>query len=135
MKSLDLAKTKTLAKIHDTFDLSKNFEPVTVINSGNGYHLYIPTDSESKILEQISSFNEYKEPSKLFLRFAERYLTNGKADLKHYHTVSFRNCLLRIPGSYNSKNMSRVSIVQKWNGTSKVPVHLLYDKFLAYLID
>jgi hypothetical protein len=49
--------------------------------------------------------------------------------------VSFKNCLLRIPGSYNSKNMSQVSIVQKWNGTLKVPLHLLYSKFLAYLID
>ena len=31
--------------------------------------------------------------------------------------------------------MSQVNIVQKWNGTSKVPLHLLYSKFLAYLID
>jgi Primase X len=49
--------------------------------------------------------------------------------------VSFKNCLLRIPGSYNSKNMSQVNIVQKWNCASKVQLHLLYDKFLAYLID
>jgi hypothetical protein len=27
IKSLDLAKSKTLAKIQDTFDLSKKFEP------------------------------------------------------------------------------------------------------------
>jgi len=31
--------------------------------------------------------------------------------------------------------MSQVKIVQKWNGTSKIPLHLLYSKFLAYLID
>ena len=67
--------------------------------------------------------------------YAEYYLSNGKADSEHYHTVSFKNCLLRIPGSYNSKNMSQVSIVRKWNRASKVQLGLLYDKFLAYLID
>jgi hypothetical protein len=33
------------------------------------------------------------------------------------------------------KNHSQVQIVQKWNGTTKVPIDLLYSKFLAYLID
>ena len=113
----------------------KNLQPATIIWSGNGYHLYIPAESQNVILEQMSEFNKYKEPSKLFLRFAEWYLSNGKADSEHYQTVSFKNCLLRIPGSYNSKNMSQVNIVQKWNGISKVPLHLLYSKFLAYLID
>jgi hypothetical protein len=31
--------------------------------------------------------------------------------------------------------MSQVKIVQKWNGTSKLLLHVLYSKFLAYLID
>ena len=83
----------------------------------------------------MSEFNRFKEPSKLFLRFAEWYLSSGKADSEHYHTISSKNCLLRVPGSYNSKNMSQVRIVQKWNGTSKMLLQLLYDKFLAYLID
>lgn len=135
IKALDLIKTRTLAKMQDTFDLSLKFEPATIIWSGNGYHFYIPAESENVILEQMSEFSKYKEPSKLLLRFAEWYLSNGKADSDHYHTVSFKNCLLRIPGSYNSKNMSLVSTVQKWNGAIKVPLHLLYGKFLAYLID
>jgi hypothetical protein len=135
IKALNLAPQKTLAKIRGTFDLSKKFEPATAIWSGNGYHLYIPAESHNTILEQISEFKNYNDPSKLFLRFAEWYLSHGKADSEHYHTVSFKNCLLRIPGSYNSKNMSQVRIVQKWNGTSKMPLQLLYDKFLAYLID
>ncbi|HET7285404.1 MAG TPA: hypothetical protein VFI70_12030 [Nitrososphaeraceae archaeon] len=96
--------------------------------------MYIPTESEH-VLEDMPEFIKFKEPSKRFLRFAEYYLSSGKADSDHYHTVSFKNCLLRIPGSYNSKNMSQVSIVQKWNGISRVTSHLLYDKFLAYLID
>jgi hypothetical protein len=134
MKLLDLAKAKTLARIKDTFNLKYNYEAATILWTGNGYHFYIPTQSEH-VLEDMSEFSKFKEPSKQFLRFAEYYLSNGKADSEHYHTVSFRNCLLRIPGSYNSKNMSQVKIVQKWNGASKVPLHLLYSKFLAYLID
>ncbi len=43
--------------------------------------------------------------------------------------------MLRIPGSFNSKNNVQVQVVQKWNGTFKVPAHLLYNKFLAYLVD
>jgi hypothetical protein len=31
--------------------------------------------------------------------------------------------------------MCQVSIVNKWNGISKIPLQLLYSKFLAYLID
>jgi Primase X len=135
IEALDLAKAKTLANTYDTFDLSKKFEPATIIWSGNGYHFYIPAEPQNVILEQMSEFNNYKEPSKLFLRFAEWHLSNGQADSEHYHTVSLKNCLLRIPGSYNSKSMTRIKIVQKWNGASKVSLHLLYDKFLARLID
>jgi hypothetical protein len=135
IEKLNLAKAITVRKIQDTFDLPKRIAAATVIWSGNGYHLYIPAESQNVILEQMSEFKSYKEPSKLFLRFAEWYLSNGRADSAHYHTVSFKNCLLRIPGSFNSKNMCQVNIVQKWDGASKVPLHLLYDKFMAYLID
>ena len=31
--------------------------------------------------------------------------------------------------------MCKLKIVQKWNGTFKVPAHLLYNKFLAYLVN
>ena len=51
MKALDLAKTKTLAKIHDTFGIE--FNP-SIIWSGNGYHFYIPAESKGVILEQMS---------------------------------------------------------------------------------
>jgi hypothetical protein len=76
-----------------------------------------------------------KEPSKEFLRFAEWYLSNGKCDNKHNKTVSLNNCMLRIPGSFNSKNNVQVKVVQKWNSTFKVSAHLLYGKFLAYTVD
>jgi hypothetical protein len=82
---LNLVKEKTLAKIQEAFDLSKKIEPASVIWTGNGYHLYIPVESQNVILEQMSEFKNYKEPSKLFLKFAEWYLSNGKADSEHYH--------------------------------------------------
>jgi hypothetical protein len=45
------SKTKTLAKIHDTFGIE--FNP-SIIWSGNGYHFYIPAESKGVILEQMS---------------------------------------------------------------------------------
>jgi Primase X len=134
MRSLNLAKKKTLTKIQEIFDLPETYSP-SIIWSGNGYHLYIPVESNGNILEQMHEFDSYKEPSKLFLRFAECYLSNDKSDSEHYHTVSFKNCLLRIPGSYNSKNMSQVIIVEKWDGISRIQLDRLYSRFLAYLID
>jgi hypothetical protein len=83
----------------------------------------------------MPKFKGFREPSKEFLRFAEWYLSNGKCDNEHNKTVSFNNCMLRIPGSFNSKNNVQVRIMQKSNGKYRVPVHLLYDKFLIYLID
>ncbi len=113
----------------------QKFEPATIIWSGNGYHLYIPAESQNAILEQMSEFSKYKEPSKLFLRFAEWYLSNGKADSEHYHTVSFKNCLLRIPGSYNSKNMSRLKLYRNGTVLQRYRYTYFMSKFLAYLID
>jgi hypothetical protein len=73
----------------------------TVIWSGNGYHIYQPIEGE--VLEQIELFSKFDQASKSFQRFAEWYLSNGKSDHAHNTTVSFKNCMLRIPGSHNSK--------------------------------
>jgi hypothetical protein len=135
-QELNKAKTRTLSRISTAFRIrNRSNKPTTVIWSGNGIHFYIPADSQGKILERIPKFKKFKEPSKEFLRFAEWYLSNGECDNEHNKTVSFNNCMLRIPGSFNSKNGVQVRIVQKWNGNSKVSAHLLYGKFLAYLVD
>ncbi len=87
----------------------------TVIWTGNGYHIYQPMDSV--ILEQYSQFEAFENPSLKFLRFAEHYLTSGKSDPSH--NPSFRSCMLRVPGSYNSKyseGKNKVRIIQKWDG-------------------
>lgn len=93
---------------------NKSNIPMTVIWSGNGYHCYIPAASNGKILEQMTKFKKFKEPSKEFLRFAEWYLSNGKCDIRHTKTGSLNNCMLRIPGSFNSKNNVQCPI---WDGS------------------
>jgi hypothetical protein len=56
------------------------------------------------------------------------------ADPNHYNNVSFNNCLLRVPGSINSKTNAEVKILQKWNGV-RPDIKNLYGEFLAYLVD
>ena len=77
-------------------------------------------------------------------RFAEWYLSNGKADSNHFCNVSLGNCLLRIAGSHNSKCIAKnsnvadlstqVRIIQQWNG-ERAPIYLLIGSFHAYLVD
>lgn len=44
--------------------------------------------------------------------------------------------MLRVPGSFNSKNNRQVQIIQKPSGTlEKVFAQLLYDKFFTYLVN
>ena len=115
----------------------------TVLWSGNGYHIYQPV--EAFVLEQLEGFSKFEQPSsKLFLRFAEWHLSNGKSDSAHNTTVSFKNCMLRIPGSHNSKcvqknnvldeSITGVKIMQRWNG-HRPKINLLLGSFYAYLVD
>jgi hypothetical protein len=139
-QALDKTLAKIRRKIKDVF--GKDFEPL-VLWSGNGYHLYIPIESRY-ILEETSIFCKFDEPSKQFLRFAEWYLSNGKADPKHFTSVSLQNCMLRIPGSYNSKCVtkedniigpaSQVRVITSWNG-KRMPIYSIIDIFLAHLLD
>jgi non-catalytic primase subunit PriX-like protein len=105
----------------------------TVIWTGNGYHIYQPMDSV--VLEQYSQFEAFENPSLKFLRFAEHYLTSEKSDPSH--NPSFRSCMLRVPGSFNSKyseGKNKVRIIQKWDGY-RPPINLLLDSFHVYLLD
>ena len=105
----------------------------TVLWSGNGYHIYQPIDVPI-ILENIAEFNDTEEPSKEFLRFGERYLTNNKSDKFHNNTVSLNNCMTRIPGSINSKNNEQVRIIKKWDGL-RPNIKLMIGSFYAYIVD
>jgi len=95
------------------------------------------------VLELESVFAEYEQPSKKFLRFSEKMLINNKADPCHSNNLSFKNCILRIPGSHNLKCVKRnnnslgptteVKIIQKWDGNRPTINWLLRD-FRRYLI-
>lgn len=137
-KSLKLALAKTHKKIKDR--LGNDTIP-TVIWTGNGYHIYLVLDSEGIVLENVKEFIDLKveRVSVKFLRFVEWFLSDGKSDPQHNHSVSFNNCMLRIPGSYNSKCLLKgkdpeVKIIQKWNGC-KPSIKLILDDFYVHLCE
>ena len=104
----------------------------TVLWTGNGYHIYQPIDA--LVLEQFSQFQEFDNPSQKYIRFAEYYLTGGKSDPSH--SPSFKSCMIRIPGTYNSKypkGKNEIKIIQKWDGY-RPPMNVL-GAFHDYLID
>ena len=74
------------------------------------------------------------------MQFEEQLLTDNKGDQNHWSTVSFRNCMLRIPGSLNSKRIqfndrgqtigdipseAEVRIMQRWDCNRPSIEHLL----------
>jgi hypothetical protein len=88
------------------------------------------------VLEQESEFARFGNPSRKFIQFAEEFLSAGKADPCHTKGLSFRNCMLRIPGSLNSKNgmkKEEVKIVQRWDGIRPSIKPLLF-RFDLYLL-
>ena len=107
----------------------------TVLWTGNGYHIYQPIDAF--VLEEENIFSKFDRPSKAFLKFAEQYLSNNKSDPSH--NPSFKSCMIRIPGSFNSKCIlegkdPEVRIIQRWEGY-RPKINLLLGSFHAYLVD
>jgi hypothetical protein len=143
VEALNRALTRTLNFIREK--LGDNISP-TVLRTGNGYHIYLPVTAF--ILELESVFTEFDETSRHFIRWTEQLLTNKKADPCHSNSLSFRNCMLRIPGSFNSKlaklnekgeiinipESAEVKIMQNWNGVRPSIKPLLPD-FYIHLAD
>lgn len=96
----------------------------TVLWTGSGYHIYQPIKilTKSKEISNLESIKELEnfipfvrnDLTTEFIRFAAKRFTNGKGDPKH--NPSIYSCLVRIPGTINSKNNETVQIVQKWDG-------------------
>jgi Primase X len=125
-KSLRLVLDKTLKNIKEKLDGYP-----TILETGGGYHVYQPLYCPIE-LENIIEFNGFERPSEQFLRFAKDDLSNGKADKQN--NPSFRSCLLRIPGSINSKHDKKIKIVQKWNGVRPPIPREFIEEFRTYLI-
>jgi hypothetical protein len=94
------------------------FKP-TILWSGNGYHIYLPVQlsGPSWCLGYVDEFVKLTQyPDRKLIQWAEQYLSNNEADLCHSKGMSFKNMLLRVPGSINSKNNVEVKIIQEWDG-------------------
>ena len=124
--ALRLALDRTLKNIRHL-----EAEP-TVLWSGNGFHVYLPIGAF--VLEQEEVFAKFDQPSKKFLKFAARRLSNYKSDPNN--NPSLKSCMVRIPRSYTSKRItnSEVKVIQVWNGY-KLPINYLLRDFRRYLID
>jgi hypothetical protein len=131
---LDRVLNKTLQKITESIGGNP-----TVIWTGNGYHVYQPVSGF--LLEEYGTFYEFtkyldKDLTSLFIQFAEEHFTNYAADRLHNPTV--KSCLVRIPGSLNSKCLakeedSEVKIIQRWDGVRLSIQHMLRE-FRRWLI-
>jgi hypothetical protein len=131
--ALEKALNNTLVRIHQILKTTP-----TVLWTGNGYHIYLPM--QAIVLEEEEVFTKFQyqnshanEPSlsTKFMRFAEAYFTNKKHDPQHRPSVN--SCLLRVPGTNNSKNGQRVKVVLQWNGKRPAIQYVLRD-FRKYLI-
>ena len=130
-RALQLSLAKTLQNI----DSRLGVKP-TVLWSGNGYHVYLVLESGVN-LENVKQFSDLKidDVSTKFLRFAEAFLSGGRSDSAHNTTVSFRNCMMRIPGSVNSKNNCQVRLVQEWDGANRPAINYLLADFCGYIVN
>jgi hypothetical protein len=125
---LDRAINRVLKKI----EITMRGHP-TLLWTGNGYHIYQPM--EGFILEAI--FAQFIDPhgkdlTSKFMQFAEDFVTNKKRDPQHHPTIN--SCLVRIPGTINSKCAQEVKIIQRWDGQRPTINYLLRD-FRRWLIN
>jgi Primase X len=133
-RRLKRALNKTLVKIRESIGGNP-----TVLWTGNGFHIYQPVNGF--LLEEYETFYEFtkyfdKDLTSLFIQFAEEYFTDYTADRLHNPTV--KSCLLRIPGSLNSKCIvkgqdAEVKVIQKWDN-KRPPIQPLLPHFRRWLI-
>jgi hypothetical protein len=128
-KFLRLVLDKILKNIKEKLGNDDECFP-TVLETGGGYHIYQPVYCPTA-LENIAEFNGFDKPSEQFLRFAKDNLSKGKADKQN--NPSFKSCLLRIPGSINSKYNIQIKIIQKWNKVRPPLPREFIEEFRTYL--
>lgn len=144
INKLDKIKNSTLRKIGQYKSIP------TIVWTGNGYHIYFPIRipvidhiyifSKDNFTNLFSSKGKYGHYyiSEIFMQFAENYFTGGKSDPQH--RPKYKTCLIRIPGTYNSKSLrsgkskeeSQIRILQKWNGI-RGEIGTVVDDFRIWL--
>ncbi len=65
------------------------------------------------------------------MRFAEKFFTGEKSDPQHLPSI--KSCLIRVPGTINSKNGEEVKVIQRWDGNLPAIQQIAKD-FRHYLI-
>ncbi len=132
-EKLDKQLKKTLDKLSLKF---KGDAYPTVLWTGNGYHIYQPIDGivfeDHQIFYDFLPYLDNRDLTTEFLRFAEKFFTNGKSDPKHLPSI--KSCLIRIPGTINPKNDGKqVKIIQQWDGR-RPSIQWITTDFRCHLI-
>src|SRR3954447_1788336 len=131
-EKLDKQLNKTLKMLY--LKLHEESHP-TVLWTGNGYHIYQPIDGmifeDHQIFYKFLPYIDSKNLTTEFLRFAKNLFTTGKADPNH--RPSIKSCLVRVPGTINSKNGQQVQIIRKWDG-KRPAIQWIAEDFRDYLI-
>ncbi len=115
----------------------------TVLWTGGGFHIYQPIKlaladkTENVTLESIDRFSRFigccgNDFTTELMRYLSQYFTDNRND--PYHKPSINSCLIRIPGTINSKYGSQVKLVQTWDGNSSAINYILRD-FEIYLFE
>lgn len=132
------------AKTYTNFKEILGFKP-TQLWTGSGYHFILRQNVF--VFEKVEEFKKFREPSRRFMHFEEELLTDGKGDQNHWSTVSFNNCMLRIPGSLNAKLVrfdnrhnivdippeAYVKVVKPWDGVSAQIGPSIVRKYYTWL--
>lgn len=101
---LEQALADTLQNIKASITGISSEYPIVIASGSGGYHLHVPLPGLQTPLQEMPEFETFRDHQDLnnkFLQFAERRLTNNKAD--HRHNPSMNSCLFRIPGTINTK--------------------------------
>lgn len=104
----------------------------TILDTGRGLAVILPIKMESwRNVTECGRNGE--ELSKIFLQFAERHLSGGRADAANH--PSLKSCMVRVPSSINSKNGNEVVIQGLWDGI-RTDVHMLrFQEFVRRLTE
>jgi hypothetical protein len=129
LKKLERTKDKSIKLIKEKLNGCK----LTVLWTGNGYHIYIVLNTRP--LELIKELRDLSpKPSEEFLKYAGITFSNNKKDSAH--NPSFRSSLLRVPYMFNSKNMEEVKVIQEFDEENIISINSeLLRGFRLWLVD